>query len=139
MLLCLAPTIGRNRPPLEPRVTSGNENGRKRSATCGGIGTVRNARFCEASGEVFQEEVSDGQHPGFRRTDDIADLSSRDGHFKSGAPCTLIDSVPKAHTWQPDGALASGVRCCGCVIYDFPPEDAKLEIFMGAKCKSRMT
>ena len=25
-----------------------------------------------------------------------------------------VDSIPKAHTWLPDGALASGVQNCGC-------------------------
>jgi len=43
-----------------------------------------------------------------------------------------VDSIPKAHTWLPDGASASGVQNCGCErargVYTAVAQDAKMEI-----------
>jgi hypothetical protein len=43
-----------------------------------------------------------------------------------------VDSIPKAHTWLPDGALASGVQNCGREraggAYTAVAQDAKMEI-----------
>ena len=49
------------------------------------------------------------------------------------SPATpLVDSIPKAHTWLPDGALASEVQNCGCKqasgAYTALAQDAKIEI-----------
>src|SRR5438094_781503 len=49
------------------------------------------------------------------------------------SPATpLVDSIPKAHTWLPDGALASEVQNCGCKqasgAYTAVAQDAKIEI-----------
>ena len=43
-----------------------------------------------------------------------------------------VDSIPKAHTWLPDGALAPGVQNCGCErgggVYTAVAQDGKIEI-----------
>ena len=43
-----------------------------------------------------------------------------------------VDSIPKAHTWLPDGALASGVQSCGRErggrLYTAVAQDAKMDI-----------
>ena len=43
-----------------------------------------------------------------------------------------VGSIPKAHTWLPDGALASEVQNCGCKqasgAYTAVAQDAKMEI-----------
>jgi hypothetical protein len=43
-----------------------------------------------------------------------------------------VDFIPKAHTWLPDGALASGLQNCGCErareVYTAVAQDAKMGI-----------
>jgi hypothetical protein len=43
-----------------------------------------------------------------------------------------VDSIPKAYSWLPGGALASGVQNCGCEwgggVYTAVVQDAKMEI-----------
>jgi len=45
-----------------------------------------------------------------------------------------VGSIPKAHTWLPDGALASEVQNCGCKqasgAYTAVAQDAKMEILV---------
>jgi hypothetical protein len=45
-----------------------------------------------------------------------------------------VDSIPKAHTWLPDGALASGGRDCGREraggMYTAVAQDVKMEILV---------
>jgi len=61
-----------------------------------------------------------------------------------------VDSIPKAHTWLPDRALAPGAQNCGCEraggVYAAVARDAKMEIRVGsmktwatsAKCLGQM-
>ncbi len=46
-----------------------------------------------------------------------------------------VDSIPKAHSWLPDGALAPGVQNWGCEraggVYIVRAQDAKMEILAG--------
>jgi hypothetical protein len=43
-----------------------------------------------------------------------------------------VESIPKAHRWLSDGALASGLQNCGCAraggVYNAAVQDAKMEI-----------
>ena len=45
-----------------------------------------------------------------------------------------VYSIPKAHIWLPDGALAAGVQNCGreraAGVYTAVPQDAKMEILL---------
>ena len=55
-----------------------------------------------------------------------------------------VDSITKAHTWLPDGALPSGVQNCGCEraggVYSTVAQDAKMEILAkGWRSRVRFT
>jgi hypothetical protein len=52
-----------------------------------------------------------------------------------------VDAIPRAHTWLPDAALASGVQSCGCEraggVYSVVAQDAKMGILAKThECKS---
>ena len=52
-----------------------------------------------------------------------------------------VGSIPKAHTWLPDGALASEVQNCGCKqasgAYTAVAQDAKMEILVNIRSINR--